>query len=562
MGAHAEGRLEDAERLYRRLLKDRPRDHEAIHQIGIVRMQQGALEAAQGLLEDAAAMAPEVARYQTALGNVYQATGRDRAARAALERAVALDPTSATAWSGLGVLRRLAGQTAEAIEALREAARRRPDSAPIQQNLAAALEQGDDLAGARAALDRAAELDPRDPDTWCALGKLHDRQDEAAQAEAMYRRALLCDRGHAQSWANLAERLRRDGRLEEALTAAERALEADPRQGAAYVTFGLTLRDQGHLKPAIATWQRAVTAAPTPEAMLNLGEAYAELGMAAQAEGTLRELTARFPERAPGWASLGELLTLSAPEEAARCFRRALELDPDHPGARHLLSALEGAPAAVASPAYVRRLFDEYAGRFERHLTEDLSYQTPQQIAALLGDGASLGRVADLGCGTGLMGAAIRERCAHLVGVDLSPQMIARAREREIYDALHVGGIVETLPVLGEVDLAVAADVMNYFGELEWVLSAAAAVGVPRLVFSVEHLSDAVSAADGVGWRLQPSGRYAHRSDYVVRAAEGAGYVVAGQELVGLRRERGAWVSGTLFDLRRRSPPSGAHPPG
>ena len=36
----------------------------------------------------------------------------------------------------------------------------------------------------------------------------------------------------------------------------------------------------------------------------------------------------------------------------------------------------------------------------------------------------------DLGCGTGLMGEALRERIDHLTGVDLSAAMIAKARER------------------------------------------------------------------------------------------------------------------------------------
>ncbi len=42
----------------------------------------------------------------------------------------------------------------------------------------------------------------------------------------------------------------------------------------------------------------------------------------------------------------------------------------------------------------------------------------------------------DLGCGTGLFGAEIRDRVAHLEGFDLSVNMLAKAEEKSLYDLL------------------------------------------------------------------------------------------------------------------------------
>ena len=53
------------------------------------------------------------------------------------------------------------------------------------------------------------------------------------------------------------------------------------------------------------------------------------------------------------------------------------------------------------------------------------------------------GTVLDLGCGTGLMGQYLRDNAAQLIGIDLSAAMLEEARNKQIYDALVEGDIVE-----------------------------------------------------------------------------------------------------------------------
>ena len=65
--------------------------------------------------------------------------------------------------------------------------------------------------------------------------------------------------------------------------------------------------------------------------------------------------------------------------------------------------------------------------RIDRHLTETLGYQTPTHLRALYGD-QPIQRMLDLGCGTGLSGQAFADIATHITGVDLSPNMLARAR--------------------------------------------------------------------------------------------------------------------------------------
>ena len=69
----------------------------------------------------------------------------------------------------------------------------------------------------------------------------------------------------------------------------------------------------------------------------------------------------------------------------------------------------------------------------------------------------------DLGCGTGLAGKFFRCACTKLTGVDLSEKMIARAADKNIYDALIADDVIRFLEQEKEqYDLLIAADLQLY----------------------------------------------------------------------------------------------------
>src|SRR5690606_18125457 len=114
---------------------------------------------------------------------------------------------------------------------------------------------------------------------------------------------------------------------------------------------------------------------------------------------------------------------------------------------------------------------------FDEKLTQWLDYKAPAAVAGLarqtLGAGRKAQRAIDLGCGTGLLGPEIRSDVVRLDGVDLSPRMVEKARQRGCYDDLQVGEIVAFLNGReGAYDLALAADVLSYFGDLKPFLTA------------------------------------------------------------------------------------------
>ncbi len=268
------------------------------------------------------------------------------------------------------------------------------------------------------------------------------------------------------------------------------------------------------------------------------------------------DLLSQALEMAPGYASawfaLGELREkLGLRDGAIAAFRQAAQCDPqDRHGACLHLIRLGAEPAAGMPEGYVRALFDGYAPAFDRALTEGLSYRAPELLlravgSAHPGERMKFGSVLDLGCGTGLAGAAFRPFCDWLVGVDLSPAMLAQARAKGLYDRLAEGEVLAFLAAeaaaKARYHLILAADVFMYLADLAPVLTAAAQVLAPSapIAFSVE-------THDGDGVILRQTLRYAHGAAHVRAALAAAGLMLVSLESAATRTEKGVGVDGLI----------------
>lgn len=261
----------------------------------------------------------------------------------------------------------------------------------------------------------------------------------------------------------------------------------------------------------------------------------------------------RAPLFLPGWRELARA-RIGAGDRAGAiaALKACLDLDPaDASGASLELARLEDIPLDTAPPAYVASLFDAYAGAFETALVDRLQYRTPGKLAALIRSlrPPPYARVIDLGCGTGLMGAALARDAQWMKGVDLSAEMIAAAGRRHIYAALEQAGLVQALrEQQAPFDLIVASDVFNYIGDLGPVIAAAAARlrADSILAFSVEK------GDPDKDYKVQESLRFAHSENYLRRLAERSGLIVRAIEPSVLRLDASKPVDGLLVALSLR----------
>ena len=387
-----------------------------------------------------------------------------------------------------------AGDGAGAESALAEAPEGHDDVRVLHLRAAAAHLRGDVEAAER--LISAALAATTDPVVVASLhndlGNMRLEAGDPAAATEAYEASLAVHPDDAPTWANLATALRMADDPVGAGRAGLRALELEP---------------QGALGRA------AVTAA-------------------------VLSLTGRGRE--------GDALDL---------VRRWVRLDPDDPGARHRLAALGGLPVPDRAPDdYVETLFDATADAFDPHLA-GLRYRAPDlvvdRVAAVVGEPAGDLDVADLGCGTGLVGVLVRPWAHTLVGCDLSTNMLRHAQVRGCYDVLHraeLDAFLRAQPMA--YDLIVCADTFCYLGDLRAATAAAAHALRPggAVVATVERLTDSTGE-----WRLMPSGRYAHAEEHLRAACWAAGLEEVVTTPVHLRLEAGVPVEGLLWSARRPS---------
>jgi len=260
------------------------------------------------------------------------------------------------------------------------------------------------------------------------------------------------------------------------------------------------------------------------------------------------------PAWAPGWFALAQVLeALGCRAEAVEAYSKSLALDSgDALGAGLRLAALGARAVPSAAPrAYVQALFDQYAAKFDRHLVEKLAYRGPQILADAVeraAPGQIFAHMLDLGCGAGLAGAAFRQKARIRTGIDLSPAMIEQARAKNFYDRLAAADLVEFLNAepAGSADLAIAADVFVYIGDLDPVISAIARVLAPGGL-----LGFTAQSFDGEGFRLGDDMRYAHGRDSLSDYAARHGFAAKEITAASTRKDRGVDVPGWVAVLRK-----------
>ena len=453
----------------------------------------------------------------------------------------------------------------------------RPSDAQIAEWLSQAMagHGRGNLIEAQTLYERILTCRPNYPEVLNFLGILQQQRGQSVQAELLIRRAIASAPGYAAAYTNLGNVLLIQGRHEDAIAAYRQAVRFKPGEVEACVNLGAVLRGLGRLPEALDAYQQASAWRPTDANIhYQRGLILADLNQLEEAIQALRAALQQDTAHLGAVRALGTLLhrrgevdearivfgnavfQLGEAEEALKLLQYWLQLMPDDPIAQHRLAAWFGGEKPVrASDSYVTYLFDRYADCFDDHLVGKLGYQAPAVIGArlaeVLGAPAAQFEVLDAGCGTGLCQPVLRPYARHLTGVDLSPGMIQKARERGGYDELVVAELTAFLNErLGAYDLIASADTVVYFGALESVFAAVAHALRPGgwLAFTAEQ-----TTADAAleGHFLNKSGRYSHTAEYLERALAGTDLEQVTRMDATLRQENNQPVVGHVVLARK-----------
>lgn len=206
-------------------------------------------------------------------------------------------------------------------------------------------------------------------------------------------------------------------------------------------------------------------------------------------------------------------LKMDMRETAREYLERALVINPDDVVSRHMLNAITGATSVNTTEKYAQNLFNNYALYYDQHMQGELHYKIPHHIGRLIHQLQLLqtNHSLDLGCGTGLTGIVLREISKHLTGVDIAEKMIARAKEKNIYDLLVCSELIDFLRKdKNDYDLAVAADVLPYFGNLDDIFNS-----INQHLKQEGYFIFTTEISTTTPWKLESSARFSHQPEYI-----------------------------------------------
>lgn len=507
----------DAETRLRAALRLAPTQGALLTNLALVLAQQGKRSEALGFAEQALARNPDGIETLLVLADCHMHDQRYSEALAAYDRVLALEPNAVEVHNNRGLVLARRGLHAEAIESY----------------------------------DRALALDPAFANAHINRGNALHGLSRHEDALAAYDRAMAQAPDLAEAWLGCGNALSALKRFQEALPAFERAVALRPRFPEAWLGRGNALCDLKRHDEALAAFDEALALRPdVAAAWLGRGNVFYERKNFTEALTAYDQALAIEATMAGAWLGRGDALRfLNRTDEAIAAYRRALMLGADADSVNFYLAGLGvGALPATSPERFVTNLFDNYADTFEHDLVHNLNYHSPEVLAGTIKRYApsSALDILDLGCGTGLMGNVLRPLANTLTGVDLSPNMLEKARQRRIYDRLVCGDLTAFLRTQPQAfDLAVATDVFIYVGDLGPVFPA-----VRRALRTHGLFCFSVEGTDKPGFVLRDTLRYAHSTSYLQNLAAEHRFAVEAIEPQVIRRGVGGDIGGYHVTMR------------
>ena len=360
---HQQGRLDEAERLYRAVLRSVPRHPEAHHKLGQLTRQRGQPRAALHHLVTAVSANPTVGQYWLSLveallecGEYAEAEGvlADGHTLGLLEEAVVVE------WSARLAAAKLAGSSpvpatrtlseeeasklqaasdayncgnlALALQKAQEVLARNPSSALAWALIANVRWKQGEYVAAEEAARRALDLDPQERNALLALALSLEGQGRYVESEATFRQALLAHPEDAEIYSNFSALLQQMGKWPEAQAAALRAIELRPTYADAWFNYGSALLGGGERTRAKNAYQAALQFNPQRvEALLSLGRMELEEYNFSKALDYYDKALALRPDFPEGLrCKAGVYLHLELFQEAESFARLALQKEPHH----------------------------------------------------------------------------------------------------------------------------------------------------------------------------------------------------------------------------------------
>lgn len=512
---------------------------------------QGKYQEAANLCQGIIHSQPDFARAYYLLGALFKMTGNLERAVEFSDMAISRDSNNAQFYLQKGHSLLALGKTDEAVGALKQTLALDKNMALACVLLANIAMKKRNFTEAESYLADASAIS-KSPEIEEHLGLCAQLQGNFAKAEGHFRAMLALDEKQAGGYLHLARLLASQKRIQEAEPLFRRVIELNPAATEALLALTHLAQQRGAFKEAIILANKALQVnASLIAAYIMLGSLLILTGQHAAAQPVYEEGLKREPQNPfliEGYAKV--LMQLGKLSEAKPFIEKVLERNPDDKNMQYLYAVISGKTLDTAPPEYVAGLFDEYADRFEEHLTKGLRYHTPDEISAAIravlaqrGQMQKKLSLLDLGCGTGLGAEALKDITDFRVGVDLSSKMIEKSNEKHLYSETAVQDITQYMnETAHRFDMVICVDTLVYIGKLEPFFDASCRVLNPGglLAVSVEQ------GDDDEPFTLRSSARYGHAKGYLESCAKKSGFTTHTISLVDLRKDKQGIIKGYI----------------
>jgi predicted O-linked N-acetylglucosamine transferase (SPINDLY family) len=259
---HRQGRLDEAELLYRRALQAQPRNFQALLWLGVVALDKNQCEPALDLFSRASRENPQSVEAHLFLGRALTRLKRYAAALPSYDAALVLDPARADTHISRGTALRNLGRPADAILNFERAIALQPHNPEAHNNRGNALRDLEHYGAALASYQRALELRPDSAEIHNNLGNAQLSLGQYEAALASYERAIALKPQYAEAHNNRGVMLARLKRHEAGLASCATAIGLRPDYANAYNARGTMFADLEQFESALADYERALALAP------------------------------------------------------------------------------------------------------------------------------------------------------------------------------------------------------------------------------------------------------------------------------------------------------------
>ena len=401
--AHQEGKLQEAERLYRLILKTQPQHPDANHNLGLIAVSVDQAAAALPLFKVAVEANPNIEQFWLAyidaliraqqfetaqqviteggkngvaaeklnalqaqlasmkksenvnsagpsqaqlntLLELYQDGRYDEAEKLALSLTQEFSEHP-FGWKVLGAVLKHTGRMSEALAAIQKSVQLASQDGDAHYNLGNTLKELGRLDEAEASYMQATALKPDYAEAHNNLGITLQELGRLEEAEVIYAQAIVLKSDYAEAYSNLGVTLQERGRFDEAEKSNRQAIALKPDFAEAYNNLSSTLKELGRLDEAVASLRQAIALNPGyAEAYSNLGNTLQELGRLDEAEASYTQAFTMKPDYAEAHYNLGVLLgQRNDLEGAIDSYWRAIDINPSYVKALvNLGNALDG----------------------------------------------------------------------------------------------------------------------------------------------------------------------------------------------------------------------------